>query len=105
MCSGSPSRDRRVSAAAARTLVVDLRSRARSWALTDDAERALREAAPRGWAVVVVQAPTVPRRAAPPLGALRVGGRRRRALSRDARQRRAPHELRRRARGADRRAR
>lgn len=48
-----------MSAAAARTLVVDLRSRARSWALTDDAERAIREAAPRGWSIVVVQAPTV----------------------------------------------
>jgi phosphoglycerate dehydrogenase-like enzyme len=43
---------------AARVLVLDLMATARSWALTPEAERAIHEAAPAGWTVEVVRAPT-----------------------------------------------
>src|SRR5215207_4476831 len=42
-----------------RTLCVDLMSSAPAWALTPDAERAIRDFAPEGWRVDVVRAPTV----------------------------------------------
>ena len=44
--------------AAARRLVVDLNATARRWALPADAERRLREGAPAGWTVEVMQTPT-----------------------------------------------
>jgi len=42
----------------ARVLVVDLAARSRNWALTPDGERRIRDAAPAGWEVRVVRAPT-----------------------------------------------
>jgi len=42
-----------------RTLCVDLMSSAPAWVLTPEAERAIRDAAPDGWRVDVVRAPTV----------------------------------------------
>src|SRR6266545_827640 len=41
-----------------RLLVVDLNAVSRSWALTPDGERRIREAAPADWRVQVVQSPT-----------------------------------------------
>jgi phosphoglycerate dehydrogenase-like enzyme len=46
------------SATGARTLVVDLAATSRNWALTPEGERRIREAAPPGWRVQVIQAPT-----------------------------------------------
>lgn len=43
---------------AARLLVVDLAARSKNWALTPDGERTIREAAPKGWRILVVRALT-----------------------------------------------
>jgi phosphoglycerate dehydrogenase-like enzyme len=41
-----------------RVLVVDLAATSKNWALTPDGERRIRDAAPPGWRITVIQAPT-----------------------------------------------